>query len=88
MLIAENAANTNAQIAAAKYDTSMQLAGLEQRLTAKMDANEIQSLRDQLGDVRLQQAVAGVVRYPNASTYYAGSNPFCGNGCCNGFGNI
>lgn len=83
MLIAETAANTDAQIAASKYDTSMQLAQMEARLTAKMDANEIQSLRDQLSDVRLQQALGGVVRYPNASTYYAGANPFCncGNGC-------
>ena len=85
MLIAETAANTDAQIAASKYDTSMQMAQMEARLTAKMDANEIQSLRDQLSDVRLQQALGGVVRYPNASTYYAGANPFCncGSGCGN-----
>ena len=83
MLIAETAANTSAQIAASKYDASMQMAQMEARLSAKMDANEIQSLRDQLSEVRLQQALGGVVRYPNASTYYAGANPFCncGNGC-------
>lgn len=83
MLIAEKAADTSAQIAASKYDTSMQMAQMEARLSAKMDANEIQSLRDQLNEVRLQQALGGVVRYPNASTYYAGANPFCncGNGC-------
>ena len=81
MLIAENAANTNAQIAASKYDTSMQMAQMEARLTAKMDANEIQSLRDQLNAVQLQQAVAGVVRYPMASTYCSGANPFCGCAC-------
>ena len=79
MLIAESTAGTNAQIAQSKYDLSMQLAGVEQRITAKMDANEIQSLRDQLQNVQLQQAMSGVVRYPNAWTFNAGNFP----GCCN-----
>lgn len=81
MLIAENSANTNAQIAQSKYDTSMQMAQMEQRLTAKMDANKIDELQQQVNALQLQQAVAGVVRYPNASTYYAGNNPFCACGC-------
>ena len=80
MLIAESTAGTNAQIAQSKYDLSMQLAGVEQRITAKMDANEIQNLRDQLQNVQLQQAMSGVVRYPNAWTFNAGNFP----GCCNG----
>jgi len=77
MLIAEQAANTNAQIAQSRYDTSMQLAGIEQRLTSKIDANEIQNLRDQLQNVQMQQALSGVVRYPNAWTFNAGNFP-CG----------
>lgn len=80
MLIAEQAANTNAQIAQSKYDTSLQLAGLEQRLTAKMDANENQNLRDRIQQLEMQQATAGVVRYPNAWTFNAGNFP----GCCSG----
>lgn len=82
MLIAESAAGTNAQIAQSKYDLSMQLAGVEQRITAKMDANEIQNLRDQLQNVQLQQAMSGVVRYPNAWTFNAGNFPGCCNGSC------
>lgn len=82
MLIAEQAANTNAQIAQSRYDTSMQLAGIEQRLTSKIDANEIQNLRDQLQNVQLQQAMSGVVRYPNAWTFNAGNFPCgCQGGC-------
>ena len=81
MLIAESAANTNAQIAQNKYDTSMQMAQMEARLTAKMDANEIQNLRDQVSQLQLAQATAGVVRYPMASTYCSGANPFCSCGC-------
>lgn len=81
MLIAENSANTNAQIAQSKYDTSMQMAAMEQKILSKMDANKIDELQQQVNALQLQQAVSGVVRYPNASTYYAGNNPFCACGC-------
>lgn len=34
-----------------------------------------------------KNALCGVVRYPNATTYNAGGNPFFGgNGCCGGYG--
>lgn len=84
MLIAEQAANTNAQIAQSRYDTSMQIAGVEQRLAAKMDANEIQNLRDQVSQLQMAQATAGVVRYPNSWTFNAGQFPNC---FCGGCGN-
>ena len=84
MLIAEQAANTNAQIAQSRYDTSMQIAGVEQRLMAKMDANEIQNLRDQVSQLQMAQATAGVVRYPNSWTFNAGQFPNC---FCGGCGN-
>ncbi len=82
MLVAESAAGTNAQIAQSKYDLSMQLAGVEQRITAKMDASENQKLRDRLQRLEMQQATAGVVRYPNAWTFNAGNFPGCCNGAC------
>ena len=84
MLLAEQAANTNAQIAKNQYDISMQMAGLEQRLTAKMDASEIQNLRDQVSQLQMAQATAGVVRYPNSWTFNAGQFPQCFCGSCNG----
>lgn len=84
MLIAEQAANTNAQIAQNRYDMSMQMAGMEQRITAKMDANEIQNLRDQVAQLQMAQATAGVVRYPNSWTFNAGQFPNCFCGGCNG----
>lgn len=84
MMIAEQAANTNAQIAKNQYDISMQMAGLEQRLTAKMDASEIQNLRDQVSQLQMAQATAGVVRYPNSWTFNAGQFPNCFCGGCNG----
>lgn len=81
MLIAEQMANTNAKIAQNQYDLSMQMAGLEQRLTSKMDANEIQNLRDQVAQLQMAQATAGVVRYPNSWTFNAGQFPNCFCGC-------
>ena len=82
MLVAENAANTNAQIAEAKYENAMQIAGLEARLNAKMDANTIQDLRDQLSDVKDRLNMSGVLRFPNQWSYGAGQFPPIFGGCC------
>lgn len=84
MLIAEQAAGISAQIAKNMYDTSMQMASMEQRLTAKMDANTIQDLRDKVNRLELGQATAGVVRYPNSWTFNAGQFPQCFCSGCNG----
>lgn len=74
MLIAENSAALN-----------LALANMEGRLTAKMDANTIQDLRDKVGQLELAQATAGVLRYPNSWSYGAGPfPPFYGYGCPNG----
>lgn len=80
MQIAEGNAALSAQIAQNKYENAIAMAGMEQRITAKMDANEIQNLRDQISALQLQAATSGVVRYPMSSTYCSGANPFCG-GC-------
>lgn len=74
MLIAESNAATN-----------LALANMEGRLTAKMDANTIQELRDKVGQLELAQATSGVLRYPNSWSYGAGPfPPFYGYGCPNG----
>ena len=62
-------------------DNALQMSQMEARLNAKMDANEIQNLRDQVSALQLAQATAGVVRYPMQSTYCSGANPFCSCGC-------
>jgi hypothetical protein len=48
---------------------------IEARLNAKMDANEIQSLRDQVSQLQLAQATNGMLRFPNSWTYGAGPFP-------------
>ena len=39
------------------------------------------SYKNKVNALELQQAVAGVVRYPMATTYTSGCNPFCNCGC-------
>ena len=83
-LVQATSSVTDAAVAAAKYETAMQMAGMEQRITAKMDANEITNLRDQVNALQLQAATANVMRYPNGWTYNGGYfPPMAGCGCQN-----
>lgn len=45
--------------------------------------NEIQSLRDKISSLEMDNRMCGVVRYPMSYAYSAGPSPFC-SGCCNG----
>lgn len=45
----------------------------------------ISAQQNQLNQLYMQQQLCGVVRYPNATTYSAGPNPYFGAGCCCGF---
>ena len=85
LLITETGNNIQAAIAQAKYDNAIGLAGLEQRLTSKLDQNEITALRDQIQQLQLAQATAGMLKFPNNWSYGAGPFPpiFGGCGCCN-----
>lgn len=48
-----------------------------QKILDAIAGNRMADMQNQINQLQLQQAVAGVVRYPSASTYYAGTNPFC-----------
>ena len=67
--------STKLLIEQSKYENALQMAGLEQRLTSKMDQNEITSLRDQVQQLQLAQATAGMLRFPNAWTFNGGVFP-------------
>jgi hypothetical protein len=47
--------------------------------------NEMNAMRNRINQLELQNAVAGVVRYPTSTAYSAGANPFCN--CC-GYNNL
>lgn len=74
------------------YNLSQGVASINATTTAQtqkiLDAlaqNKIDSLQAQVNQLQLQNAVAGVVRYPTSSSYCSGANPFCNCGCgCNG----
>lgn len=62
-----------------------------EKTRAMIQENKIEALRDKVHALELNQAMCGVVRYPNSMTYSAGGSPFCNNvsgyiGC--GCGNI
>lgn len=86
MLISETAANQ-------RYESAMQNNAVIQAIQADgnatrqmMQQDKIDALRDRVQGLEMQNAMAGVVRYPNSTTYNAGYNPFCncnqGFGCC------
>lgn len=55
-----------------------------QKILDKMCADQTAALQARVQQLELQAAMCGVVRYPNATTYGAGCNPFFGgNSCCN-----
>lgn len=87
MLIQEKSADTDVQIATSKYETAMQMAQMEARLTAKMDANKIDELQNKVNQLELAQATSGVLKFPNQWSYGAGPFPPIFGGCC-GQGNI
>ena len=70
------------------YDGAMRDAATNANFTAQIQSvkdmiaqDKIETLQNQVNQLQLAQAVAGVVKYPMQSTYCSGANPFCGCGC-------
>ena len=82
---------TNRNIDSVRYDAQKNTCDITTAIHAEGEAtraliqkNEMQSLRDRLQQMELREAMCGVVRYPMATTYTSGGNPFCGcNNSCN-----
>lgn len=79
---------TKQLIMQSNYDGAMRDAATNANITAQIQSvkdmiaqDKIEALRDRIGTLELNQAVAGVVKYPTATTYTSGGNPFCGCGC-------
>lgn len=88
LLIAETGAGINASIAQNRFDAAMNTAAINATTTAQtqkiLDAisqNKIEALQSKVNQLELQNVMAGVVKFPNAYTYNAGSGPFCNCGC-------
>ena len=81
MLIQETSAQN-------RYDAAMNTAAINANITEQIQSvkdiiagNRMADMQNQINDLQLQNAMAGVVRYPNAWTYNAGVSPFCGCNC-------
>lgn len=55
-----------------------------QKVLDAITENKIEALQGKINQLELNNAVAGVVRYPTTFSYNAGQSPFCG-GCGCGF---
>lgn len=80
--------STKQAIAQSNYDGAMRDAATNANFTAQIQSvkdliagNRIADMQNQINELQLQNAMAGVVRYPNAWTYNAGISPFCGCNC-------
>ena len=52
-----------------------------QKILDAISENKIEAMQNRINQLELQNALAGVVRYPNGYVYTAGNNPFCGCAC-------
>ena len=76
--------STKMEIAQNRYEAALNTAKINETTVAQnqkiLDAlaqNKIESLQQRISELELQNATAGIVRYPNAWVYDAGKAPFC-----------
>lgn len=83
-------ANTNAHIDQSNALVNANITAQTQKVLDAIAQNKIEALQGRINQLELQQAVAGVVRYPSTFAYSAGQSPFCSSsyGCGCSCGNI
>ena len=83
-------ANTNAHIDQSNALVNANITAQTQKVLDAIAQNKIEALQGRINQLELQQAVAGVVRYPSTFAYSAGQSPFCSGayGCGCSCGNI
>lgn len=95
--LADCCCTTQRLIEQVRFDGERNTAAINANTTAQvqkvLDAicgNRMADMQNQINQLQLREALCGVVRYPNQTTYGAGFNPFfggwgcgCGNGCNN-----
>lgn len=52
-----------------------------QKILDAINTNRIADMQNQINALQMQNAMCGVVRYPTATTYCSGANPFSSYGC-------
>ena len=84
MLIQETAAQNRYDALKNTNDINAVTIGQTQKILDAISTNKIEALQGRINQLELNNAVAGVVRYPTTFAYNAGQSPFCGG--CNGCG--
>lgn len=81
---------TNANIAQSRFDAALGNSQVIQAIQAEgnatramMQEDKIEALQQQVNRLQMQNAMQGVVRYPDSWAYNAGSSPFCNCGTYN-----
>lgn len=81
--LAECCCTTQRAIDGVNYNSAINTAAINANTTAQtqkildaMAQNKIESLQAQVNQLQLQSAMCGVIRYPNATTFSAGMNPY------------
>lgn len=71
------------------YNAAMNTASINANTTAQtqkildaISADKMEAMQNRINQLELQNAMAGVIRYPNGWTYNAGTPPFCGGCSC------
>lgn len=88
--LSECCCTTQRGIDSVNYNGAMNTAAINQNTTQQVQkvldalcSNRMADMQNQINALQLQNALAGVVRYPNGFVYSAGNSPFCGgSGCC------
>ena len=79
---------TNYNIAQSTAAINANTTAQTQKILDVLCGNRMADMQNQINQLQLQAALCGVVRYPNATTYGAGPNPFFNGHCRCGTGNI
>ncbi|MBQ9235441.1 MAG: hypothetical protein IJ184_03135 [Alphaproteobacteria bacterium] len=88
LLLTEQNAGTNANIAQSRYDAAMNTAALQASIAAEgqktrdlFTQDRLSQMQNRINQLELAQATSNIVRYPSGWTYNAGTSPFCNCGC-------
>ena len=65
--------------------TNMAIHEEGEKTRALIQQNKIEALQQKVASLEMDAKLCGIVRYPMATTYTSGGNPFCGCGCGNNF---
>lgn len=82
MLIQETSAQNRYDALKNTNDINAVTIGQTQKILDALSQNKIEALQGRVNQLELQNAVSGVVRYPNSMSYTAGTSPFCNCNSC------